>query len=283
MTEKEHKASIDDDICHLRWLDGHLYDQYLNDIDRDMLEAVTQVRKAEGVTNATVNRMLEIVRAILRASEREWGWLDAAPAVRMLPEPKRRVRWLKQTEAERLLTELPEHLAEMVRFTLASGLRERNVTHLAWEQVDLVKRLAWVYPDQMKTRKALPVPLDREAILVLRRQIGRHPVRVFTYRGRPVNKANTRAWRQALKRAEITDFRWHDLRHTWASWHMQSGTPPHVIRELGGWSSDEMVRRYAHLSADHLAEHVDRLCQFRTKSGTAVDEEKSAEGSFVCK
>lgn len=59
---------------------------------------------------------------------------------------------------------------------------------------------------------------------------------------------NTRSWRKALKRAGITNFRWHDLRHTWASWLVQRRVPLFVLQELGGWQSAEMVRRYAHLS-----------------------------------
>ena len=56
--------------------------------------------------------------------------------------------------------------------------------------------------------------------------------------------------------AYIRDFRWHDLRHTWASWHVQPGTPLQVLKELGGWETLKMVQRYAHLSADHLAQWV---------------------------
>jgi integrase len=55
------------------------------------------------------------------------------------------------------------------------------------------------------------------------------------------------------------DFRWHDLRHTWASWHVQAGTPLHILQELGGWESPEMVRRYAHLAPEHLAAHAERI------------------------
>jgi integrase len=70
---------------------------------------------------------------------------------------------------------------------------------------------------------------------------------LFTYKGKPIQKADTKAWRQALARAGIKNFRWHDLRHTWASWHVQNGTPLHILQELGGWSEIGMVQRYAHI------------------------------------
>ena len=104
------------------------------------------------------------------------------------------------------------------------------------------------------------MPLNAEAILVLKQQMGKHSSRAFIYKGLPVTKANNHAWRKALVRAGIEDFRWHGLRHTWVSWHVQQGTPLHVLQELGGWSSYAMVRRYAHLSVKHLAEHADGLC-----------------------
>ena len=103
------------------------------------------------------------------------------------------------------------------------------------------------------------MPLSKRAVEILREQKGKHRKVVFTYAKRPIRQVNTKAWRAALKRAGIEDFRWHDLRHTWASWHAQAGTPLHVLQELGAWESVEMVRRYAHLSSDHLIEYVDRV------------------------
>jgi integrase len=64
---------------------------------------------------------------------------------------------------------------------------------------------------------------------------------------------------KALERAGISDFRWHDLRHTWASWHVQNGTPLHELQQLGGWSTYEMVLRYAHLSSEHLRTAAERI------------------------
>jgi integrase len=92
---------------------------------------------------------------------------------------------------------------------------------------------------------------------------------VFSFRGEPIRQASTKAWYQALDRAGIEDFRWHDLRHTWASWHVQQGTPLFALQEMGGWESTSMVRRYAHLSAEHLAPYADRLDALRVVENPA--------------
>jgi len=76
------------------------------------------------------------------------------------------------------------------------------------------------------------VPLNETAMQVLRTQRGKHPMRVFTYEGQPIKQVITAAWYKALKRAGIEDFRWHDLRHTWASWHVQGVTPLFALQEL---------------------------------------------------
>ena len=258
------KTSYINDVRCLRWLHTFLFDKYLHEICREDVDQIIQARLAEGVKNATVNRMMETMRGILRKAEKDWEWIDKATHIPMLPEPKRRIRWLTQEEADRLLAELPAHLAEMVRFTLATGLREANVTQLQWSQVDMARACAWIHPDQSKSRKAIPVPLNANALAVLKRQkeLEANPSPfVFLFRGKSVNKANTKAWRDALLRAGIEEFRWHDLRHTWATWHIQQGTPLYVLQELGGWAGSEMVQRYAHLSAEHLKVYADQLAQ----------------------
>lgn len=170
-----------DDLYLLRWLDPHLKGKLLETINRDLIETLKAKRKQEGVSNARTNRMLALLRSILRRAEREWEWIERAPAIRLLSEPKRRIRWLTFAEAERLIAECPEHLADMVRFSLATGLREANVTGLCWTQVELTRRVAWIHPDQAKARRAIGVPLNTDAVLVLRRWEGRHPERVFCY------------------------------------------------------------------------------------------------------
>lgn len=266
--EQAHTATADEDKAQLSWLDPHLGGKELDTIDRDMIDRITQTKLTDRYSNATVNRTLALVRSILRKCVREWQWLDRAPAVRMLKEPGRRIRYLTQDEAEQLLAELPPHLRDMAAFSLASGLRAANVAGLRWSAVDLDRRLAWVHPDEAKARKAIPVPLNGEAVAILQKQIGKHRDVVFTFKGQPIVQVSTAAWYKALDRAGIENFRWHDLRHTWASWHVQSGTPLNVLQELGGWASYSMVQRYAHLAADHLAPWADRLAELKTRRGT---------------
>ncbi|HXY06111.1 MAG TPA: site-specific integrase [Burkholderiaceae bacterium] len=263
LKEKSHKATAKEDVGKLKWLDAFLREKCLDQIGCTIIDRITDAKLAQGHSNATVNRTLELVRAILRKCVREWEWLERAPSVRMLKEPTRRIRFLTREEADRLLAELPEHIADMAAFSLATGLRAANVTGLQWEQVDLARRLAWIHPDQAKARRAIAVPLNAEAVLLVRKQEGKHATHVFSFKGRPVTQLSTKAWYAALERAGISDFRWHDLRDTSASWHVQGGTPLFALQELGGWESAEMVRRYAHLAADHLAPYAERLCALR--------------------
>jgi integrase len=148
----------------------------------------------------------------------------------------------------------------MAQFALMTGLRQRNVSYLQWSQVDMSRQVAWIHPDEAKAGRAIGVPLNEEALDVLRRRLVRHGDYVFTYQGKPVDRCSTVAWKRALERSGIErSFRWHDLRHTWASWHVQSGTPLQELMELGGWASYEMVLRYAHLAADHLRAAANRI------------------------
>ncbi|WP_254600257.1 site-specific integrase [Burkholderia contaminans] len=276
--ERAGLASLETSKIHLRWLDRHLSGVALADIDRNRVDAIALAKRQEprtvrtrhgivetdrAVSDGTVRRVIGVLKSVLNAAV-EWEWLERAPVTKRAKIVSKRIRWLTPAEAERLLAELPAHLADMARFSLETGLRRANVTGLRWSQVDLARRVAWIHPDQAKARKAITVPLSETAIAVLRRQHTnpRAPEcadSVFTYRGRPVYQTATAAWAKALQRAGLSDFRWHDLRHTWASWHVQRGTPLQVLKELGGWETMEMVQRYAHLSADHLAQWVTPL------------------------
>ena len=258
LAETSDKATHDGDIKKLRWLDAFLGKLMLDEITLDVIDRVKSER-LKTVSKSTVNRYLAVVRSILLRARDEWEWIDKAPKVKLFREPPGRERSITVEQAEALLRELPAHQRDVVLFTLATGLRQSNVLRLEWSHVNLESGHAWVDADQSKNRRPIAVPLNLKALEVLRRQIGKHPARVFTYAGRPLDRANTHAWQKALKRAGIENFRWHDLRHTWATWHRQSGTPTHELQRLGGWRTSVMVERYAHLAPDHLATAANRL------------------------
>lgn len=270
LREAEGKASLVNDLHALRWLDPYLGDKTLDQIDKATVQFIIEERrkpyvhvyksgqKRECQPGAdTVNRFLSTLRALLYKARDEWEWIDKAPKIKALRGAKSRVRWITREEADKLIAELPEHLAAMAEFSLQTGLRRANVTHMEWSQVDLARKNAWVTGDKTKNRKALAVPLSSKAVAILETWRGKHPRWVFPKAGKPVQQTSTKAWFEALQRAGIEDFCWHDLRHTWASWHVQNGTPLYVLQELGGWSSLKMVQRYAHLSGEHLRAWVE--------------------------
>lgn len=128
------------------------------------------------------------------------------------------------------------------------------------EDVCMQKLFYNLYNDTQKMRVFFAIlSLNKQAISILKYQIGKSPTYVFTFLGQPVTRCNNHVWRKALIRAEIDNFRWHDLRHTWASWHVQHGTPVHELQQLGGWANYEMVLRYAHLSSEHLIKAAERV------------------------
>lgn len=258
LEETSEKATHKEDVKKLLWLHTYLDGLTLDEINLDVIDRIRSAKLKEA-TKSTANRYLGLIRAILRRARDEWEWVDKVPKIKLFKETNSRERSLTQEQAKALLAELPEHMRELVLFSLATGLRQSNVLKLEWPQVNLELRHAWIQGTQSKNRRPISVPLNEVALEVLKRQVGKHPQRVFTFRGRPINSANTKAWQAARKRAGIEDFRWHDLRHTWATWQRQAGTPTHELQRLGGWRTGAMVERYAHLAPDYLALSASRL------------------------
>lgn len=147
--------SIANDLCRLRQL-PELRGHYLHHLSRDFIMAVVA---AKSCSNSTKNRYLALIRAILNKAVKEWDWLDKAPNLKLYQEPKRRIRWLTKPEAEKLISVLPPYLADMVVFSLATGLRQRNVLDLEWSQIDLPARTAWIHASDSKSGRTIGVVL----------------------------------------------------------------------------------------------------------------------------
>jgi integrase len=261
LLETKHKATHDDDKAKLRWLDPYLGGKYLEDIDRTLIDRIKFDRESVS-SHATTNRYLALVRAILKRACGEWEWVDRVPKFKLFREAEGRVRSVTPQEFDKLHQQLPAHLADMALFAVATGLRQANVTGLEWRYVDLDRKHAWIPGSKHKNGKPHSVPLNEMAMTVLRKQIGKHSTRVFTYRGAPVTSVYTKAFKAALVRAGIEDFTWHDLRHTFATWHRQAGTPTHELQRLGGWKTGAMVERYAHVAPEALQGAANRLDAF---------------------
>ena len=267
--------SISDVQRVLRFLDPYLGKAMLDQINGDMVWKIVQGEFKKGNKPATVNRYLSVLRNLLRMARDEWQWLDTIPKIRMLKGEVERDRWLTRAEADRLIACCAPHLAALVRYALATGCRAAEITGLEWDRVDLARNTAWL--NQTKNGTPRGVPLNVDAVQVLREQIGKHPCYCFTYEGQPMRADVTNtAWHTALRRAEIKDFRFHDLRHTWASWHRQAGTSCDELKDLGGWKSRQMVDRYAKFATENLLSAASRIESGRGRGVTELSRLRHA-------
>ena len=265
----QHKKSYETDRQRLIWLTRRLTGKPLTIITTETLLALRK-ELLKDRASATANRHMAVVSAILNYAHAK-ALITSVPKIPYLPEPRERFRWLTRDQALALIAELPEHLAAMTRFALATGLRRANITGLTWDNLDVARRIAWIWPDETKAGKPISVPLNADALAVLAARRGIDARYVFTYRRAPIFHATTKAWSAACQRAGIDrGFTFHGLRHTWASWHVMAGTPLEVLRQLGGWADMTMVLRYAHLAPGYVAGYAENASL--TISPTACGE-----------
>ena len=249
MRERSDKKSLNRDREIAEWLTRYWHGKLLTAIsDLEVQAVMDEKREATSASNA--NHYLAFTRALFNIAFDKWKWVDRPLRVKPFRVNNKRVRFLTEVEMERLMKELPPHLSVMAEFSVLTGLRQANVGRLKWVNVDLNRRLVWIPSSEYKNGHMHSVPLNDRAIQILQSQEGMHETYVFTYKGSPCTRPNNTGWKNALKRAGIDDFRWHDLRHTFASYHAMNGTPLLTLKQLGGWRSLDMVNRYAHLSAE---------------------------------
>lgn len=258
LSETAHKRDHAADRQRLAVLHPDLEGRPLGEVNNDRISKILKQHPSLK-TPGTRNRYRATVRAILRRAEREWEWLDRAPVIRLEPEPKIAGRWLTEHEAGRLIAAAPQHLQPVIRFALATGLRKGNILELRWQNIDLARRQLWVNPEDAKGGKAIGIPLNTLAMSVLTECRGQHPEVVFSVEGRPYRWLDHRTWLRVCRDACLPGVRFHDLRHTWASWLAQAGVDPQMLKTLGGWSTLAMVERYSHLSVEHLRAAAERI------------------------
>lgn len=129
-------------IC--RQLHPYLGDLTLNQITGDVVWSIAQGELKRGNKPATVNRYLALIRNLLHVARDEWQWIDKFPKIRMLSGEVERDKWLTREEADKLIQACPPHLAALVRFALATGMRAGEITGLEWNRVGLARQTAWL-------------------------------------------------------------------------------------------------------------------------------------------
>lgn len=232
---------------------------------------------------ATANRHLALGKAAYNLALRS-GKVRSNPfrAVRLLAETNERVRYLTDDEEARLLAALPEFIRRLVIVAHETGLRKGALLELRWEDVDLGVGSVTVRRD--KGGRILRLPLNSRALEALREvrrwQVQRarehfrgsreilSPFVFCTPSGGYLHNLERDHWRPAVEGGGLPDFRFHDLRHSFASRLAMAGVDSLAIEQLGGWRTPRMVRRYAHLAPGHLREAVERLVTSR-HAGTA--------------
>lgn len=232
-------------------------DRALNSVDRDSVDRALSFCGTAG----TYTRYRSMIAAILNAARRA-GWINTVPTLATRRDKKKKPReWITPEQWRCLYAELPAHMKPMAEFAIETGLRQANVLGLTWAHVDLERELVWIEAEDAKSGEALSIPLNERALDVLNAAKGTHSEFVFTYRGRPIKEIKTAFIAACLRaglgqvsaQAGYSGFTWHGLRHTWATWHIQNGTPLDVLQKLGGWSDLRMVMNYAHHAPGYIA------------------------------
>lgn len=276
---------------------GHLYGRELRSLSAFDVERFKSRRLKEGRKPATVNRDLDRIRSVYSRAV-EWGFLGVHPlkaVKRAKGVDNSRVRYLSADEGKRLRGALQEreetrrasrerhnewhaargsaghpqwptngftdHLAPMVLIALNTGLRRGELLGLTWENVNLASKLLTVAAGVAKSRKARHIPLNAEALDVLARWKAQGVGRGLVFPGPGgvrMTHINT-SWEGIVDDAKLLDFRFHDLRHDFASKLVMRGVDLNTVRELLGHADLKMTLRYAHLAPERLAAAVEKL------------------------
>jgi len=227
----------------------------LIDISDDMISRMKATLRTK-MGDSTVNRVLSTLRKLLNKARHEWDYsvADLSFKKHMLIEPEARTRWITTKEADLLIEKAAQHLKAPLRFALLTGVRLTNITNLKWEDIDFYSGvIRFSIKSNIPGGKSLELPMVKELRDLLMQQkpqtSGYVFLRYFSEKsGRkpePVKKFR-RSFKHACKEAGITNFRFHDLRHTAASWMIQKGVPIDLVQDLLGHTQIETTKKYAH-------------------------------------
>lgn len=254
--ENQHKRTIGDDVSHLKqlvpWLGGHALDR----IHLGTLQPWIDRRKKEGKAIGTINHGIKVVRHILNLAAADWvdehglTWLASPPKLKLLPDVAKRPPYpLSWDEQTLLFRELPGYLAEMALFAVNTGCRDQEVCNLLWDWEVKVPELStsvFIVPgSQVKNGDERLVVLNSVAASVIAARRGQHRTHVFTYKGEPVSRMMTSAWKRARARVGLQQVRVHDLKHTFGRRLRAAGVSFEDRQDLLGHKSGRITTHYS--------------------------------------
>ncbi len=259
-TQKRYKAAI----THLKEYFSGLY---LEDITPRVIVEYMQLRLQQGAKPGTVNREFRTMSRAMSLAKRQWEWIkeNHCEKVSALKEDNERVRYLSEDEEIRLLDActftpyLHGQLKEIVIFALNTGLRQSEILNLKWEDVDLKNKVAIIRETKTKPRA---IPLNNIACKVLMGKKIRNISGYIWTTGngtKIMNRNLLREFYKALKKANIHNFRFHDLRHTFATRLVQAGVDIYTVAKLMGHKDLKSTQRYAHYNTESLRQFVEVL------------------------
>ncbi len=261
--ENEHKRSLPRDDLAIRTVMPFIGDLDIGDIHYGKLQVYVDDRLSKGIANATINRDMASVRAVLKAASTQWfhdnghPWLVSIPSLPRLKIPKAGIRAITLKEQKALIREMPDYLAEMTLFTVNTGLRRGEVTALRWEW-EVQDYPAFLLPAEAhKTGDHSGdklVVCNSTAWSIVNSLRGKHPDRVFpkvTFMGR--------AWRKAREKAGLGSVRVHDLRHTFSTRLRAAGVSEDDRADLLGHSNPRMTRHYSAPDITRLLEAAETV------------------------
>jgi integrase len=240
-------------LANIRYVDLETYRNYL-------MGKLTWHGKKR--SDASVNRELATIRHF-HAKSVEWEMAESNPFEKgkslLLKLDNQRIRYLEQDEIDRLIAECKpkKHLYRIVICAINTGMRKGEILTLKWRQI----RNGFIYLEKTKTKNKREIPVNDDLKLIfkeIRKEEGLKSKYVFTYCQRNIERVD-RSFKAALTRAKIEDFKFHDLRHTFASHVIMRGGSIKDVQELLGHRTMTMTLRYSHLSQEHKKKAVNLL------------------------
>jgi integrase len=230
------------------------------DLTRGDLAAYRATRTGDGVTDATVNRDLSVLRRVINWAVDE-GIIPQNPLGRIRMARERRVRRsiMQPSEEDMLIQHAPEHLKRMIVCALDTGMRRGEITSQRWEDVDFPQNVLYVTHSKTPEGESREIPLTKRLhalLLSMRKDSGL----IFTYDGQEPLASVKKAWKSSIRRAGIRYTRFHDLRHTFNSRLMEAGVMQEVRMALMGHSGGSSINlRYTHVEIPRKRDAISRL------------------------